>query len=137
MIFKAGEASGKSGSFFFFSHDKQFIVKTMTKSDLKTFKKIFRCYFSTICSRPNSLLARIYGIYTIKMENIVPVSLMVMGNSKKANDKLVEHVFDLKGSVIGRFEKGKNLKNTATLKDVNLINLCKEKFVIIHNIILI
>jgi len=29
-VFKAGEASGASGSFFFFSHDKQFIIKTMT-----------------------------------------------------------------------------------------------------------
>ena len=29
-VFKAGEASGASGSFFFFSADKRFIVKTMT-----------------------------------------------------------------------------------------------------------
>ena len=28
-IFKAGEASGKSGSFFFFSHDNKFLIKTM------------------------------------------------------------------------------------------------------------
>jgi len=30
MIFKAGEGAGKSGSFFFFSHDQKFVVKTMT-----------------------------------------------------------------------------------------------------------
>ncbi len=30
MVFKAGESQGKSGSFFFFSHDKRFIIKTMT-----------------------------------------------------------------------------------------------------------
>ena len=30
MVFKAGESQGKSGSFFFFSHDKKFIIKTMT-----------------------------------------------------------------------------------------------------------
>ena len=29
-VFKAGESQGKSGSFFFFSHDKNFIIKTMT-----------------------------------------------------------------------------------------------------------
>ena len=29
-VFKAGEASGASGSFFFFSKDKRFIVKTMS-----------------------------------------------------------------------------------------------------------
>jgi len=76
-----------------------------------------------------SLLARIYGIYTIKMEEIEPVHIILMGNSKKSNDKMIEHVFDLKGSFINREVKGKNLKNTATLKDLNLLENCKEKIV--------
>ena len=29
MIFKAGESAGKSGSFFFFSHDHKFVIKTL------------------------------------------------------------------------------------------------------------
>ena len=33
-VFKAGEASGASGSFFFFSMDKKFIVKTMTTEEM-------------------------------------------------------------------------------------------------------
>jgi len=37
MIFKAGEGAGRSGSFFFFSHDHKFIIKTMTDSELKLF----------------------------------------------------------------------------------------------------
>lgn len=32
-VFKAGESQGKSGSFFFFSQDQNFIIKTMTESD--------------------------------------------------------------------------------------------------------
>jgi hypothetical protein len=28
-VFQAGEGTGKSGSFFFFSHDNRFIIKTM------------------------------------------------------------------------------------------------------------
>jgi hypothetical protein len=63
------------------------------------------------------------------MEEVEPVSLVLMGNTKKSNDKLIEHVFDLKGSYINREVKGKNLRNTATLKDINLLNLCKEKIV--------
>ena len=31
MVFNSGEGAGKSGSFFFFSHDKRFIIKTMRK----------------------------------------------------------------------------------------------------------
>jgi hypothetical protein len=37
MVFKAGEGAGRSGSFFFFSHDRKFIIKTMTKQELKLY----------------------------------------------------------------------------------------------------
>lgn len=36
-VFKAGEASGASGSFFFFSHDKRFIIKTVTDEEKQFF----------------------------------------------------------------------------------------------------
>lgn len=39
MVFKAGEGSGRSGSFFFFSHDKRWIIKTMTPGELGYFLK--------------------------------------------------------------------------------------------------
>jgi hypothetical protein len=64
------------------------------------------------------------------MEEIEPVHLILMGNTKKSNDKLIEHVFDLKGSFINREVRGKNLKNTATLKDINLLNICKDKWML-------
>ena len=45
-VFKSGEASGASGSFFFFSHDKHFIIKTMTASEKKFFlTKFAKHYF--------------------------------------------------------------------------------------------
>ena len=37
QVFGAGEAAGKSGSFFFFSHDRRFIIKTMTDEELTLF----------------------------------------------------------------------------------------------------
>ncbi len=48
QAFKAGEGSGKSGSFFFFSHDNKFIIKTMNDEELRTFKKIFKEYFKRV-----------------------------------------------------------------------------------------
>lgn len=33
MVFKSGEGAGRSGSFFFFSHDRKWIIKTMTKGE--------------------------------------------------------------------------------------------------------
>lgn len=101
----------------------------MTDSDLSTFKNLFKSYFAHVSTHPNSLLARIYGIYTVEMEEVAPVHLILMGNTKKSNDKNIVNVFDLKGSFINREVKGKNLKPTATLKDINLIEICKQKIV--------
>ncbi len=128
QAFKAGESSGKSGSFFFFSKDSKFIIKTMTDSDLATFHKIFKKYFDTVDRRRKSLLARIYGVYTIKMEDLVPVHLVLMGNTKKfKEEKNLLRVFDLKGSEINRVNLEKNLEAKSTLKDINLQNLKSEK----------
>ena len=40
QVFQMGEGAGKSGSFFFYSHDRRFIIKTMTDEELSTFLKI-------------------------------------------------------------------------------------------------
>ena len=128
-VFKAGESQGKSGSFFFFSHDKNFIIKTMTDSDLYAFKNVFKDYFYNVSRHPDSLLARIYGIYSVEMEGMAAVHLILMGNTKKCDDKNIEYVYDLKGSFVNRHVPGNNLKNTATLKDLNLLSHCQEKVV--------
>jgi hypothetical protein len=63
------------------------------------------------------------------MEEIEPVHLILMANTNQNNTKFLEHVFDLKGSLVSRVVKGRTFKNTATLKDINIMNLCKEKIV--------
>lgn len=40
-IKKSGEGMGKSGSFFFFSHDRKLLIKTMTKTDFIAWKNLF------------------------------------------------------------------------------------------------
>ena len=44
QVFKAGGGEGSSGSFFFFSHDKKYIIKTMSKYELKLFLSMFDDY---------------------------------------------------------------------------------------------
>ena len=81
-VFKAGEASGASGSFFFFSTDKRFIVKTMTNSEKDFFlTKIAIPYFDHLEKSPTSLLARIYGVYTVKIQGLSAVHLMLMAHT--------------------------------------------------------
>mmetsp|Transcript_30864 Transcript_30864/g.30361 ORF Transcript_30864/g.30361 Transcript_30864/m.30361 type:complete len:108 (-) Transcript_30864:835-1158(-) len=79
--FKAGESQGKSGSFFFFSHDSQFIIKTMTESELQYFLSILEDFYYHLAGNPDSMLARIYGVYTVKMEDVVPVHIILMANT--------------------------------------------------------
>jgi|LauGreDrversion4_2_1035121.scaffolds.fasta_scaffold309269_1 hypothetical protein len=60
------ESEGKSGSFFFFSHDQKFLIKTLTSSELNTFLGEFVIsYYDHMINNPDTLLAKIYGVYTI------------------------------------------------------------------------
>ena len=87
-VFKAGEASGASGSFFFFSTDKKFIVKTMTDSEMEFFlTKFGRPYFNHVKRYPTSLLARIYGIYRVKIAGLAQVNLMLMGHTLQVGNQ--------------------------------------------------
>jgi hypothetical protein len=128
-IFKAGEGMGKSGSFFFFSHDDKFLIKTMTTDDFAAFKKLFRAYFEHINQCPKSLLARIYGVYSVQMDDQNPVYLILMGNSKKCEDSHIKKCYDLKGSMVNRHVKGEdeNTPGTSVLKDKNLLDLRKKE----------
>lgn len=81
-VFKAGEASGASGSFFFFSRDKRFVIKTMTKKEKEFFlTKFAKPYFNHFEMNPSSLLARIYGIYTVKMKGHQEIHLMMLAHT--------------------------------------------------------
>lgn len=128
MVFKAGESQGKSGSFFFFSKDQRFIIKTMTESDFNAFMRIQKHYFKHVATNDGSLLARVYGVYSVHMEDQKPVKLIVMENGiRGATRDSIVGVFDLKGSMVNRIVKGSKLSATATLKDRNLLKMNQEQ----------
>ena len=101
QLFKAKESAGKSGSFMFYSADKRFLIKTMNKSEQAVLVKALPKYLDHLCKNKKSLIAKIYGIYTVKMEDIGEVHILLMGNLfLNVKEKLSE--FDLKGSIINR-----------------------------------
>ena len=84
----------------------------MTDDELKTFQKMFPEFHKYLLQNPKSILARIYGIFTVQMEDIVPINLILMGNTiqcEKPED--IHSIFDLKGSIINRIVKGHNHSN--------------------------
>jgi hypothetical protein len=81
MIFKAGEGAGRSGSFFFFSHDHKFIIKTMTSSELTLFLALLPKFADHFKMNQNSVLAKIFGVFTVNTQAIKNVHCMLMENT--------------------------------------------------------
>lgn len=126
MVFNAGEGAGRSGSFFFFSHDRKFIIKTMTKGELKLFLKILPALAEHHETVPHSLLSKIFGVFTVKRSWQAPVHLMLMENTLRLkNSENLKYVFDLKGSLVDRKVKGET-KPSTTLKDINYLMTLKK-----------
>lgn len=127
MIFKAGEGAGRSGSFFFFSHDQKFVVKTMTLGELNLLKKMIPGYCQYLQNFPDSLLSKIMGLFTVEADKFSKVHIMIMENTIRLKDPTkLRYVFDLKGSTVDRMVKGKT-KTSTTLKDVNFLMVKKKK----------
>lgn len=131
MVFKAGEGAGRSGSFFFFSHDRKFIIKTMTTEERDLLLKLIPAMEDHFEKNPTSILAKIVGVFTVNTPHLKNVHIMCMENTLRLkNPDELKYVFDLKGSTVDRKVKGKTKRST-TLKDENFLIAAKhhEKFV--------
>jgi hypothetical protein len=80
-VFKAGEGAGRSGSFFFFSHDNKFIIKTMTDGEFAMYLKRLPAFGEHYKANKHSLLAKILGVYTVNTEHIEDCHIMLMENT--------------------------------------------------------
>ncbi|KAL7799264.1 hypothetical protein V8C37DRAFT_155050 [Trichoderma ceciliae] len=111
---------GKSGSFFYFSRDYKYIIKTIHHAEHKFLRKILREYYEHVTKNPNTLLSQFYGLHRVKMPYGKKIHFVVMNNLFPPH-RDVHTTFDLKGSTIGRDyrEDGLELNPRATLKDLN------------------
>ena len=79
QLFKAGQGAGKSGSFFFFSRDKKFVIKTISKNEknllLSLLDNLIKHYEET---DNESLIARIYGVSKISSKSFAPFYIIIM-----------------------------------------------------------
>lgn len=113
---------GKSGSFFYYSRDYRFIIKTIHHSEHKQLRRILKDYHSHVKENPNTLISQFYGLHRVKMP--------LMNGSKKVHFIVMNNLFpphrdihlkyDIKGSTWGRKTEimGKDLSQL-TLKDLN------------------
>jgi hypothetical protein len=50
------------------SFDNKLLIKTITQGELKVFKDNLEKYYEHFVKNPNSLIAKILGVYTIKFD---------------------------------------------------------------------
>ncbi len=81
-------SNSKSGSFFFYSHDGKFMIKTQSKAESKFLRRILAHYYQVtlvdslthncslrfivqyVMNNPNTYITRFYGMHRIKMPHI-------------------------------------------------------------------
>lgn len=118
---------GKSGSFFYFSRDYRFIIKTIRHGEHKFLRKILKDYHEHVKANPHTLLSRFYGLHRVKLPHGKKIHFVIMNNLFPPHRDIHE-TYDLKGSSLGREypeEKAKTKKG-ATLKDLNWVRRRRE-----------
>ena len=97
-------SSGRSRSFFYFSDDGSYVIKTMSLEEIMFLKKILPDYFNYIHAEPESFIPKFFGLHNIRYYSGVEKlkkSFIVMENLFSGGYEI--HLrFDLKGSTAGR-----------------------------------
>lgn len=89
-------SEGKSGSLFYFTSDRKYLVKTMTKKEHSFLMEVLPLFHQYILKQPNTLLCRFLGCHSMQL----PVGwnkmfFVVMENV--FSDGPVDERYDLKG----------------------------------------
>jgi len=109
-------SNAKSGSFFFFSHDKRYLIKTMTPTECHFLQSMLPRYYTYMQHNPHTFLTKYYGLYRLQTEN-QQIYFGIMG-SVLDTSRDIHKTFDLKGSTLGRVAK----PTESVLKDLDILN---------------
>lgn len=116
---------GKSGSFFYYSRDFRFIIKTIHHAEHKQLRRILKSYYSHVKENPNTLISQFYGLHRLKVKGSMKKIHFIVMNNLFPPHRDIHIKYDLKGSTWGRYtrtnEKDKVEKDISeyTLKDLN------------------
>ena len=123
-------SAGKSGSFFYFSYDSKYVVKTIPEHEFLFFYSILKDYYFHIHDNKDTLMQRYYGLHILHF-NDQKYYFVLMNNVFGTNLK-VHYKYDLKGSKYRRLSRDFNKKDyddydySIPMKDLDFIDR-KEK----------
>ncbi|CAD8176597.1 unnamed protein product [Paramecium octaurelia] len=130
-----GPDGGKSGEFFFFSHNNQLIIKTMRQAEVNTYKKRLLNFATYQANNPESLLNKIYGMYTFERveKSNAKIHFLIMKNLSLGIPKnYILRIYDLKGSEYDREVLAKRSEtdlSKLTLKDLDFFKIEQQIWV--------
>lgn len=123
---------GKSGSFFYYSRDYKYIIKTIHHSEHIHLRRHLKEYYNHVKSNPDTLLCQFYGLHRVKMpisfQNKIKhrkIYFIVMNNLFPPHLE-IHKTYDLKGSTWGRRTDIKQLSNNDTNTNYHQVQVLKD-----------
>lgn len=124
---------GRSGEFFMFLSDNRLVIKTIHEEDHASLLRALESLSHHYETNPNSLIAKIYGLFTFEKENAgSQLHFIIMENISLVPNKYILRRYDLKGSTHDRDAlKGSPIESLEkpidkTLKDLNFLKYEKN-----------
>jgi 1-phosphatidylinositol-4-phosphate 5-kinase len=98
------------------------MIKTLKEEELKLLVRdgILEKYAMHLEENPDSMLARFYGVFTVKIKNMKPISVVIMDNLMSNKIDEITSIYDLKGSLHRRDTK-KITSEMSVRKDLNFL----------------
>jgi len=123
-------STGKSGSFFYYSADGKYTLKTISRDEFIFFREILKNYYTHLVNNPHTLIIKFFGLHKIKFlkkkSKKEKVYFVIMSNVFHTLKEI--HIrYDLKGSTKGRITKDDD--PSVAKKDLNMI-MNKEKIML-------
>lgn len=122
-------STGKSGSFFYYTCDGHFMLKTIRKDEFQLMKRMLRDYYEHIAIKnPDTLISKIYGLHKMiihKKNKVVQSKIYFCIMNNVFNTQLkIDYRYDLKGSTLGRtthVPPGQERDYTVAMKDLDFL----------------
>jgi len=94
-------SNAKSGSFFFFSHDRKYLIKTLRLDECHFLQSMLPKYYYYLRRNPNSFLTHFYGLYRLTTQSGQNIYFSIMKSVLDTPNE-ISSTYDLKGSTLGR-----------------------------------
>lgn len=98
-------STGKSGSFFYFTEDSKYMIKTISKNEKAFLRRIIKNYYEHIMLNPSTMISRIYGLHQMRISQtksqVKKIYLIVIANLF-ISPLEIDVRYDIKGSMYGR-----------------------------------